>query len=62
MARCDFCGESIPRGTGRMHVKNDGKILDFCSSKCRKNLLELKRNPLHTKWTARSRAARKPAQ
>jgi len=51
MAKCDFCGEAIEAGTGKMFVKKDGKILFFCSSKCEKNLLKLKRKPLVTKWT-----------
>ena len=33
-----------------MFVKTDGKILYFCSSKCEKNMLELKRNPRKVKW------------
>ncbi len=51
MAKCSFCGKSIQQGTGKMFVKNDGKILWFCSKKCEKNLLKLKRKPLKIKWT-----------
>ena len=51
MAKCSFCGEEIRRGTGMMYVKKDGKILYFCSKKCEKNLLKLKRKPALTKWT-----------
>lgn len=51
MAKCDFCGKAIEVGTGKMFVKKDGKILNFCSSKCEKNLLKLRRKPLVTKWT-----------
>ncbi len=36
-----------------MYVKNDGSILWFCSSKCRKNFLKLGRNPRKLKWTLR---------
>ena len=56
MVRCDFCGNAIEVGTGKMFVKKDGKILNFCSSKCEKNLLKLRRKPLFTKWTAAYRA------
>jgi large subunit ribosomal protein L24e len=35
-----------------MYVKNDGTILRFCSSKCRKNMLELKRVPRDLKWAS----------
>lgn len=34
-----------------MYVKKDGKILYFCSSKCQKNTIQLKRNPRKFKWT-----------
>lgn len=51
MAKCDFCGEHISKGTGKIFVKKDGKVLDFCSNKCEKNMLVLKRKPRTTKWT-----------
>lgn len=34
-----------------MYVKKDAKILYFCSSKCRKNMLKLKRKAHTIKWT-----------
>lgn len=34
-----------------MYVKRDGGIYYFCSNKCEKNLLKLKRNPRNTGWT-----------
>ncbi len=58
MVKCSFCGTDIPKGTGKILVKTDGKILNFCSSKCEKNLLKLKRKPREHKWTAMSRAER----
>lgn len=51
MAKCTFCGKSIPRGTGKIYVKADGKIMNFCSMKCEKNTLKLGRKPVKTKWT-----------
>ena len=51
MAKCTFCGHEIHKGTGIMFVQNDGKILHFCSSKCEKNQLKLKRKPRKFKWT-----------
>lgn len=51
MAKCSFCGKIIEPGTGKMFVKKDAKILHFCSKKCEKNLLKLKRKPLKIKWT-----------
>jgi len=49
---CSFCGEEIEPGTGRMFVKKDGTILQFCNSKCYKNMIELRRIPRRTAWTA----------
>ncbi|MBR9691494.1 50S ribosomal protein L24e [Candidatus Woesearchaeota archaeon] len=51
MAICSFCGNDIIKGTGKIFVKKDGKILHFCSTKCEKNLLKLKRKPIVVKWT-----------
>ncbi len=53
MARkCAFCGKDIEPGTGMMYVKKDGTVLYFCSSKCRKNMLKLKRDPKKVRWSA----------
>lgn len=49
--KCSFCRNIIEPGTGTMYVKNDGKILNFCSMKCEKNTLKLKRTARHIKWT-----------
>jgi large subunit ribosomal protein L24e len=51
MPKCNFCGKNIEEGTGKMVVQTTGKILRFCSSKCEKNLLKLKRKPRDFKWT-----------
>lgn len=49
---CSFCGEDIEPGTGMMYIRKDGGTLNFCSSKCRKNMLELGRTPRFTAWTS----------
>lgn len=49
--KCGFCGKEFPPGTGMMYVRNDGSILWFCSGKCRKNSLKLKRDSRKLKWT-----------
>lgn len=51
MAKCTFCGNVIAKGTGMMFVLKEGKILYFCSSKCRKNQLKLQRKAIHIRWT-----------
>jgi len=53
MVKCTFCGIVINPGTGKMFVQKDGKALYFCSSKCEKNMLKLKRKPITTKWSGR---------
>jgi len=49
--KCSFCGNEFSAGTGMMYVRNDGSILWFCSSKCRKNSLKLGRDARKLKWT-----------
>lgn len=56
MVKCTFCGKEIDKGTGKMFVKVDSTIYYFCSSKCEKNMLKLKRIPRNIPWTAESRA------
>ncbi len=51
MTDCSFCGNEIERGTGKSVVKKDGNLLHFCKSKCEKNMLNLKRNPIKVRWT-----------
>ncbi len=38
-------------GTGKLFAKTDGTILYFCSRKCEKNMLKLKRKARDFKWT-----------
>jgi large subunit ribosomal protein L24e len=49
--RCTFCGKTIEKGTGKIYVKKDGRIFNFCSSKCEKNQLKLGRKSANVKWT-----------
>lgn len=54
--KCSFCKAAIPPGTGKMYVKRDGGVMYFCSSKCEKNALKLKRTPRKVRWvTARKK-------
>ncbi|MBT3865633.1 50S ribosomal protein L24e [Candidatus Woesearchaeota archaeon] len=53
MAKCTFCGKDIEQGTGTLYIKDDAKMFNFCTLKCKKNHLNLKRNPVHTRWTLR---------
>jgi large subunit ribosomal protein L24e len=49
--KCSFCGKPFPPARGLMFVKNDGSIFYFCSRKCRRSLLEMKRDSRKLKWT-----------
>jgi len=51
MAKCNFCGETMPAGTGKLFVFTSGKTAHFCSMKCEKNQLKLKRKAIHTRWS-----------
>lgn len=52
--QCTFCGNNIEPGTGKMFVKKDGTVLYFCSSKCEKNSLKLKRLPRKVRWVKKT--------
>ena len=66
---CSFCGTDIEPGTGKMFIKKDGTVLNFCTNKCYKNMIQLKRVARTTEWTekaaiekaARLKAAEKKA-
>ena len=49
--KCNFCGDAVERGTGKLLVKKTGKIFGFCSRRCEKNLTKLNRVPRTTRWT-----------
>ena len=50
---CSFCGEDIEPGTGKMYVKKDGTVYNFCTNKCKKNRIDIGRVPRRTQWTVR---------
>ncbi len=41
----------MQKGEGTLFAKKDGTALFFCSNKCQKNSLKLKRSPHAVKWT-----------
>jgi large subunit ribosomal protein L24e len=48
--KCTFCSKKLDEGTGKIFVQKSGKILYFCSNKCEKNMLTLKRDSKKLKW------------
>jgi len=51
MVKCVFCGRDEHSHMGLHLIRNDGIVSYFCSSKCRKNALNLKRDKRKLKWT-----------
>ncbi len=49
--KCSFCGNEIPKGKGIIYAKANGTVYYFCSSKCKKNFLKLRRQGRNVKWT-----------
>lgn len=54
--KCDFCGNEVEAGRGKMYVLSSGVIRFYCSSKCEKNSLKLERKPRKVCWTTDYRA------
>ena len=50
---CSFCGQAIEPGTGKLYIKKDGTVFNFCSNKCKKNTIDLGRVARRTRWTTR---------
>ena len=62
MAICNYCKHMIETGTGKMFVMKDGKVLNFCSNKCEKNMFKLRRNPSNLKWITKKKKGEKSAE
>ena len=51
MTKCVFCGSEESPFKGVHLIGNDGSTNFYCSSKCRKNALELRREKKKIRWT-----------
>ncbi len=51
MTKCVFCGREASPYKGVHLITNDGSMNFYCSSKCRRNALNLKRDKKRLKWT-----------
>lgn len=49
--KCTFCGHDIEPASGIIYVRKDGAVLNFCSKKCKVNMVQLKRASRNIKWT-----------
>ncbi|MBI2452400.1 50S ribosomal protein L24 [Candidatus Pacearchaeota archaeon] len=61
MTKCFFCGRDERPFKGIHLIKNSGTINYFCSSKCRKNALNLHRDKRKIHWTLAYHDSRKKA-
>ncbi len=55
---CHFCNKVIPEGTGILFVKKDGTSYSFCSSKCEKNQIKLKRKSAKIVWAKKPKKSK----
>ena len=58
MTKCIFCGKEEYPFKGIHVIKNTGAVNYFCSSKCRKNALKLRRDKRKLKWAEAFHLAR----
>jgi large subunit ribosomal protein L24e len=58
MPTCTFCKKNFKEPKGLTIFTFDGRAIHFCSSKCRRNMQHLKRDPKKTNWV-RKRADNK---
>ena len=62
MTKCIFCGKDENPHKGLHLIKNTGTISYFCSSKCRNNVLKLKRDKRKIRWTEAFHITREKAR
>jgi len=51
MVKCVFCGREEEAFKGIHFIGNDGNVNYYCSNKCKKNALKLRRDRRKLKWT-----------
>jgi len=51
IAKCSFCGREQEDFMGTYLLKNDGSTNYYCSAKCHKSHLKLKRDRKKVSWT-----------
>lgn len=52
--KCSFCNKTIKIDRAYIYFYSNGNSLVFCSSKCRKLMLKLNRDPKKLKWVSKS--------
>jgi len=54
MAKCHVCGQQTVQGRGITYVETSGRIINFCSGKCRKNF-HMGRDLNKLKWVTKAK-------
>jgi len=62
MVKCVFCGKDEHASKGLHLITNAGDVKYFCSSKCQRNSLNLKRDRRKVRWTEAFHLARGKAR
>jgi len=62
MVKCTFCGKEENPHKGVHLVRNNGSVDYFCSSKCRKNSMKLKRDKRKVRWAEAFHITREKAR
>lgn len=57
--KCSYCSAEIKKGTGTMFVYNTGLIKYYCSSRCFKNDVQMKRKFNRKEMKAKKLAVQK---
>ncbi len=56
--KCSVCKSNVLKGSGKMFVRNDGRIFYFCGSKCQKNW-NMGREGKKLKWVVSEKKVKK---
>ena len=59
--QCAFCGHDIEPMTGISFVRKSGQLIRLCSKKCRRSLIDFKRDPRKFKWTKKYTPKMRPS-
>jgi large subunit ribosomal protein L24e len=62
MVKCVFCGKDEDSYKGIHVIWNDGMVRYYCSGKCRKNAMVLKRDKRKIKWAEAFHVSREKAR
>jgi len=62
MTKCTFCGKEESPHKGTHVITNKGETNYFCTSKCQRNSIKLKRDKRKVRWTEAFHITREKAR